>query len=280
MMDSFIHHRVFFVGDAAHQVSPFGARGANGAIQSVDNLAWKLARVLKGEASPRLLETYNTERQHGAKENLLNSARATDFITPKSRISQLFRNTVLELAEQYPFARTLVNSGRLSQPCHYHESPLNSADDPGFPNDLSPGSPAKDAPVKRDGIEAWLLNQLGNRFVLMIDGRVDSARCQSLVVELSELLASHTELDLVIIGPSPNFFSQLPRCRLLEDSNGLVSERYGLTGDGGYLLRPDQHVAARWKKFTAASVNDALDRALGKHLTADNNIKGNCHVTA
>jgi len=280
MMDSFIHHRVFFVGDAAHQVSPFGARGANGALQSVDNLAWKLARVLKGEASSSLLETYNTERLHGAKENLLNSTRATDFITPKSRISRLFRDTVLELAEQHPFARTLVNSGRLSQPCHYYVSPLNGADDIGFPDDLCPGSPAKDAPVKRDGKEAWLLNQLGNRFVLMIDGRADSARYQSLVAELSELLTLHIELDLVIIGPSPHFFSQLPRCTLLEDSDGLVSERYGLTGDGGYLLRPDQHVAARWKKFTASNANDALDRALGKHLTADANIKGDCHVTA
>ena len=47
-LDRFVHGRVIFVGDAAHQVSPFGARGANSGFQDTDNLCWKLARVLRG----------------------------------------------------------------------------------------------------------------------------------------------------------------------------------------------------------------------------------------
>ena len=47
-LDRFVHGRVIFVGDAAHQVSPFGARGANSGIQDAENLAWKLAAVLAG----------------------------------------------------------------------------------------------------------------------------------------------------------------------------------------------------------------------------------------
>ena len=71
-----------FVGDAAHQVSPFGARGANSGIQDTDNLCWKLKLVLDGKAPESLLDTYS-ERVYAADENILNSTRSTDFITPK-----------------------------------------------------------------------------------------------------------------------------------------------------------------------------------------------------
>jgi 3-(3-hydroxy-phenyl)propionate hydroxylase len=53
-----------------------------------------------------------------ADENLMNSTRSTDFITPKSQVSRDFRNAVLGLAREHAFARALVNSGRLSVPAH------------------------------------------------------------------------------------------------------------------------------------------------------------------
>uniref|UniRef100_UPI000DAC639E FAD-dependent oxidoreductase n=1 Tax=Billgrantia lactosivorans TaxID=2185141 RepID=UPI000DAC639E len=253
-MDSYIHRRVFFMGDAAHQVSPFGARGANGALQSTENLAWKLARVLKGQAPAALLATYDDERQHGAAENILNSTRATDFITPKSRVSRLFRDSVLELAEHYPFARRLVNSGRLSMPCHYDDSPLNGPETEGLPLELRPGSPAKDAPIGLAGRRDWLLNQLGERFVLLLDGRVDSTRAETLRTDLEPLLAHQADLDLLVVGPAPHALSELPRSRQIEDVETLVGERYGLTGGVAYLIRPDQHVSARWRQVSAAEV--------------------------
>ncbi|MCG6656787.1 FAD-dependent oxidoreductase [Halomonas campisalis] len=267
-MDDYIHNRVFFMGDAAHQVSPFGARGANGALQSTENLAWKLARVLKGQAPEALLATYNDERQHGAAENILNSTRATDFITPKSRISRVFRDTTLELAEHYPFARSLVNSGRLSVPCRYDGSPLNGPDAERYPNELRPGSPAKDAPIRLAGQSAWLLNQLGNRFVLLLDGRVESARAEHLKAELQSLLDERGDLDLVIVGPTPHALSELPRSALVEDAEQLIGERYGLSAGSAYLIRPDQHVTARWPEVSAKAIGEAMDRALGAHLAA------------
>ncbi|MBB3184492.1 3-(3-hydroxy-phenyl)propionate hydroxylase [Halomonas fontilapidosi] len=284
-MDDFIHNRVFFMGDAAHQVSPFGARGANGALQSTENLAWKLARVLRGQAPTALLETYDIERQHGAAENILNSTRATDFITPKSHISRVFRDTTLELAESYPFARSLVNSGRLSKPCRYDGSPLNGEVGEGFPLELRPGSPAKDAPVHLAGRDAWLLNQLGDRFVLLLDGRVDSARAETLKSELEPLLARRDDLDLVTVGPTPHALTELPRSTQLEDAENLIGERYGLAAGAGYLIRPDQHVTARWNQVTAKAVDEALECALGTHLAIprretprDN--QGDRHATA
>ncbi|UQI40334.1 FAD-dependent oxidoreductase [Vreelandella venusta] len=281
-MDNFIHHSVIFMGDAAHQVSPFGARGANGALQGVENLAWKLARVLKAQAPKTLLSTYNTERQHGATENLLNSTRATDFITPKSHISQVFRDVTLELAEKHAFARSLVNSGRLSMPCRYDSSPLNTPDVDGGPSELRPGSSAKDAPIRLGEQNAWLLNQFGNGFVLLLDGRIDNGHATAPLRELSELLDRHTDLRLVVVGSAPDEFGALPRTTVIDDTEGLVTQRYDLKAGGGYLIRPDQHVTARWHTVTAHQVEDALDRALGVYLagTADTTFQERCHAKA
>ena len=120
---------MFFAGDSAHQVSPFGARGANSGLQDADNLGWKLGLVIQGKAPVSLLDSYDEERQYGADENILNSTRSTDFITPKSKISHIFRNAVLDLAVHFDFARPLVNSGRLSVPCTYDGLSLNGPDE-------------------------------------------------------------------------------------------------------------------------------------------------------
>ncbi len=167
-MDGFRHGLVLFAGDSAHRVRPFAARGANSDIQDVDNLGWKLALVVGGLADARLLDSYDTERVYGAYENILNSTRATDFITPKSPVSRMFRNAVLTLAETLPFARTIVNSGRFSAPCTYDGSALNGADCVGMPARTRPGSPCPDAPVEG----GWLLAALGRGFTLLA---IDSA---------------------------------------------------------------------------------------------------------
>ena len=89
-MKNFRHGHLLFVGDAAHQVSPFGARGANSGFQDTDDLVWKLALVIKGQAPEALLDSYDADRTYAADENIRNSTRSTDFITPKSAVSKLF----------------------------------------------------------------------------------------------------------------------------------------------------------------------------------------------
>jgi len=231
-MEKFRHGRVLFAGDAAHQVSPFGARGANGGLQDTDNLCWKLALVIAGKAPESLLDSYDAERVPAADENILNSTRATDFITPKSAISRLFRNAVLDLSEHVPFARPLVNSGRLSVPCVYDGSPLNGPDAPGMPARTRPGAPAADAPQE----VGWLLDRLGKRFQLLAIGTEPPGSLEGIEVE-----------------------------PLRVDANDAVRERYlGAAESGFYLIRPDQHVAARWRAFDRDALASALRTATGK----------------
>ena len=84
----FRHGRVIFLGDAAHEVSPFGARGFNSGIQDADNLAWKLACVLRGPGARALLDSYDEERLVAADDNIRHSTRSTEFITPKNAASR------------------------------------------------------------------------------------------------------------------------------------------------------------------------------------------------
>jgi 3-(3-hydroxy-phenyl)propionate hydroxylase len=237
-IDQFRHGRVIFSGDAAHQVSPFGARGANTGVQDCDNLGWKLAAVLAGAAPIALLDTYHEERAYAADDNIGHSTRATDFITPKSRSSLRLRNAVLELARTEPFARPLVNSGRLSTPTPYLNSSLNTPDSAAFAGRMRPGTNCADAPIERSGRKAWLLEQLGRGFVLLSFGPASA-------VSVGKVSAEVLEVGKDIL-----------------DTQGVLTERYDGQPGTVYLIRPDQHVAARWRRFDAAQVRSALCRAL------------------
>ncbi len=123
LLDRFRHARVFFIGDAAHVVSPFGARGGNSGIQDAYNLGWKLALVAGRQAPERLLDTYDAERQPAARQNLEVTSRTSRFLAPQSPAERILRNAALGLAREHSFARTLVNTGRMSIGNPYPDSP-------------------------------------------------------------------------------------------------------------------------------------------------------------
>src|SRR6201747_2444935 len=145
-MERFLHGRVLFAGDAAHQVSPFGARGANSGLEDAENLAWKLDRVLRGSSPPALLATYHTERSAAADENIRESTRSTDFMAPVSPQEARLRKAVLSLAKETEFGRRMINAGRLSVPSVY-DSPLSTADGEAWQGGPRPGASMPDAPV-------------------------------------------------------------------------------------------------------------------------------------
>jgi 3-(3-hydroxy-phenyl)propionate hydroxylase len=258
-MERFRHGRVFFVGDSAHQVSPFGARGANSGIQDADNLAWKLALVLEGLATDELLDSYDAERIPAADENILNSTRSTDFITPKSAVSRTFRDAALQLAEKYPFARKLVNSGRLSLPHTYRRSPLDTPDRDSFGGRMAPGAPALDAPLGRPSGRAWLLDQLGGSFVAVyyLDGHRPPP--EDLIEGLkSEPVAVEPIVVCAAGAPPTGLPADVP---VFVDTEGLFAERYDAAPGSLYLFRPDQHLTARWRHLDLNAVRSAVLRA-------------------
>lgn len=234
-MEKYRHGRIMFAGDAAHQVSPFGARGANSGIQDIDNLGWKLAAVVDGTAPESLLDTYDIERRYGADENIRNSTRTTDFMTPKSKVAKQFHNAVLDLVEHSDMARPLVNSGRLSVPCTYDGSALNGPDDPALPARTRPGSSMADAPLG----DGWLLHEVGGDFVVM------GLNCD----------AKGFEAGGVSVRP----------LSLKAAAGSELADRYlGDAKQAVYLIRPDQHVAARWADPARADLKSALMTAMGK----------------
>jgi 3-(3-hydroxy-phenyl)propionate hydroxylase len=231
-LQHFVHDRVIFAGDSAHVVSPFGARGGNGGIQDVDNLCWKLGAYVRGQAGARILESYDTERVHGADENILNSARTTTFMTPCSGFEKCLRRAVLDLAKDFPFARRMVNSGRLSQPCSYASCGTVGSTDSALPGATAPGRPAVDAPFKR----GWLLNHLGNNFVLLSLGNATALKVDGITC---------------INVPEGEISTEI-RQRYLGDA-----------AQATYLFRPDQHVQARWVMPLALEIETAIRLARG-----------------
>jgi 3-(3-hydroxy-phenyl)propionate hydroxylase len=124
LLDEFKVGRVFFIGDSAHVVSPFGARGGNSGVQDAANLAWKLALVQTGQAQASLLDSYHQERHAAAVENLKVARRTARFLASLSPAEKLFRQAALDLAREHAFARALVNTGRMSVANDYPASPL------------------------------------------------------------------------------------------------------------------------------------------------------------
>src|SRR5579864_4375952 len=238
-MERFIHGRVIFAGDAAHQVSPFGARGANSGLEDAENLAWKLDRVLRRTSPDTLLESYHIERSAAADENIRESTRATDFMAPNSHQEARLRQAVLALAKETEFGKRMVNGGRLSVPCSY-DTLLSSRDADAWRSGPSPGCSMLDAPVGEQAYLTDAFRKSGTDFT---------------VPSFSTGAAIDTPdgvKDIRIGGESG-----------LADALGLIAKRYDAEPGSAYLLRPDGYVAARFRHPTREAIAAALSRAQG-----------------
>ncbi|HKS17629.1 MAG TPA: FAD-dependent oxidoreductase [Bradyrhizobium sp.] len=243
-MDRFIHGRVIFAGDAAHQVSPFGARGANSGLEDAENISWKLDRVLRGMSPQALLESYNTERSAAADENIRESTRSTDFMAPVTEQEARLRRAVLSLAKETEFGKRMVNGGRLSVPSVY-DTPLSTADGDKWRGGPRPGVSMPDAPVAEPSGKPLYLSDAfiaaGTRFTWLEFGN-------GAALTLPEGVAT------IRIGGGDGG---------LADPAGLAGTRYDAEPGTGYLLRPDGYVAARFRHPTRPALDAALARAAG-----------------
>ena len=241
LVERFRVGRVLLAGDAAHLVSPFGARGLNSGVADAENLAWKLAAVLAGSASDALLDTYHAERRAAALENLAVTDASMRFMVPRGRLRRSLRNAILRGSLRVPRLRRMVNSGRLAQPFSYADSPIVVS---GPANARLPavGGVAPDASCRVVGAAhgaTRLRELLGARFVaLLLD---DNPRAATKAAVRASRLAWPMPCDVVALGPE----AKLGGVTVLEDVKGEVRSAYEGDGASAFLIRPDGHLAAR-----------------------------------
>jgi 3-(3-hydroxy-phenyl)propionate hydroxylase len=252
LVERFRVGRLLLAGDAAHLMSPFGARGLNSGVADAENLAWKLAAVISGRASDDLLESYQTERRAAAVENLAISDASMRFMVPRGRLRRLLRNAILRGSLRLPRLRRLVNSGRLAQPFSYADSPIVVAET--RERRIPPiGAVAPDAPCRPLGeATATRLRELfGSGFVALLVG--ESGRSAASVAIRASRLAWPAACQIVAVGPD----GPLAGVTVLADEEGEVRRAYGGAGPSAFLVRPDGHLAA-WVPLRRTDAVDAL----------------------
>lgn len=249
--------RVLFTGDAAHLLPIFGVRGANTAFQDAQSLGWHLAFVVQGLAGEALLANHSAERVGAAREIIDEAGKSTRFMTPPTRGFRLLRDAVLSLSLSQDFVRPLFH-WRTSRPHEYTQSALNSTGDD---NALFSAGPAHGAPPQnvRLGADDFLLDHLGGGFDLLYFTEAD-ALPQPLQQEVAGVRQRGVPVRVIAVGAA----QAVEGADLtLPDADGHFRRRYGIRASGGaYLLRPDQHVCARWLTLDATRLAAAFAQAL------------------
>ncbi|HPY40806.1 MAG TPA: FAD-dependent monooxygenase, partial [Thiolinea sp.] len=253
-LPDYIHQRVIFTGDAAHMLPIFGVRGANTGFQDAQNLAWKLALLLKGVGMPELLGTYTSERVTAAQEIIAEASKSTRFMAPPDRGFRLLRDAVLSLSLTQEFVRPLFH-WRTSRPHDYHESILNALNDDN--GEFTAGS-AHGMPLQniRLGKNDYLFDHLGAAFHLLYF--TDQTVPESILQQVADLEKQGIPVEVLSIGNGQN----------LADKDEHFAKRYDAQSSTAYLVRPDQHVCARWKQATAEQIKAAIYQALGQGVKA------------
>lgn len=241
-LDDLRSGRVLFVGDAAHLVAPFGARGGNGGIQDADNLGWKLALHLQGRAGEALLDSYSSERKHAALENIRQARRSSRFVYPAGQASAtLWRDAIIALAPAHDWAARMINTGRLCMPAVYPGSALARA------GHALAGAALPNVVLRRDEAPRTLHGLLGPWFTAVV-----------LADDLPAARAEHPLLHWAAVGAHCDAAGRAALARQLKVE--------GLAG-AICLVRPDHHVLAIVPAQQAQDIADWLQQAVAQPST-------------
>ena len=260
--------RVFLAGDAAHAHSPLGGQGMNTGLQDAYNLGWKLARVVRGRAQAKILDSYHAEREPIAAQVLRGTGITTKLVTLRHPVAQAVRNhlapflTSLEVVQQ----RAARGFGELD--VAYRRSPIVAEHRAGLaaitlvqePDDERPslgdardfgaaprpGERAVDAELG-DGRRLHQLLSGTTHVLLMFDGRVASPagyeRMQELARAARAAFGAGLRAHAVIPAGIPE--PELPGIEIVRDADGHAHGRYGAAAECAYLVRPDGYVGFR-----------------------------------
>ena len=254
-LDDYRHGRVFFIGDSAHIVPIFGVRGLNNGLADAHNIGWKLAYVLNGHAAPALLDSYSPERRGATLDVFANAGKSARFMTPPTRGYKIAREAALSLAIRHPFAGELANP-RQMQPYIYAGSPITCIDarDAEFSTGPRCGGVASNVHL---GDGDYLLDRVGPGFtgLLFCDNEPDGV-----MTGLLDALSRHDpafEVIVIALGGG------MPPWSDLADTRGALAAAYGACAATFYLVRPDLHVAGRWRTAVVDEIVDAMAACLG-----------------
>jgi len=248
--------RVFFMGDTAKIVSPFGARGGNTGVADADNLAWKLAAVVRGRASPTLLDSYNEERLEAAQENVRVTNRTTRFLRPADGMERVFRNAAISLAKQHPFARSLVNTGRMAVANTYTRSHICEG--------TTGGQSVQNAAFRwADGSQGTvndLLQWAAGDLLVLVFGELSADGAQRL-----QQLARHAPVRSVqVLGPDDRAQAREHVRDINARGVGHLQGACHVFGHAWALVRPDSYLAATGEAVDSHLIA-AVETTLGLH---------------
>jgi 2,4-dichlorophenol 6-monooxygenase len=278
--------RVFIMGDAAHRHPPSNGLGSNTSIQDAFNLAWKLSAVVKGQATPKLLESYSQERAPIAKQIVTRANQSIGEFGPifealgmdggvdhdKIKRSMNGRADATPQAEKQRAAlRKAIAFKNYEFDCHgvemnqrYVSSAIHAdgQKEPAFTKDKE----LHYAPTTWPGARlphVWVFDGQGKQhstldltgkghFTLLtgIGGEAWAKAAEGLGKQLG------LPLKVRVIGPRRDY----------EDHTGDWARASEIEDSGCLLVRPDHHVA--WRAFTASptaekDLSSALHRILG-----------------
>jgi 3-(3-hydroxy-phenyl)propionate hydroxylase len=252
---------VVYCGDAAHLLPVFGVRGLNTGIQDSFNLGWKLASVLAGRARPEILDTYSSERVADARQICVDAGRSTRMVAPPTRGFRIMQEAVLSLCLDHEFPRGLLH-WRTSHPIDYNDSPLTCIDptESRFDAGPRPGAPARNVRLQPERASFVLDVFKPGSFLVLVFGSDQAAWAAA----SQDVLRARTGgLPVQLVAVRSDAAPADGADATLHDPEGHAQSLWGAQGGAVYVLRPDQHVCARWKAGSPTRVSDVLQRALG-----------------
>jgi 4,5-epoxidase len=264
--------RMLLAGDAAHIHSALGGQGMNTGIGDAFNLGWKLACVIEGRASDRLLDSYEAERRPVAADVIKETSWAWNILLGRTAFDRLVRDHVFLPIMRWPaMQRWWVDTGSQLR-VSYRSGPLAGASVGSRLSGLirrapMPGDRGPDAAcrVVATGKIGTLGNQVNAHWALLLFGGSEAEQRAC-----AEAARSYLERDLQVVrilrtGCALQDLGDADFAdAVVQDDHGAVARAYRPGRRGLILLRPDGHIAWRSSQLATEGLVSWLDHALGR----------------